>query len=88
MVDPIELFYNVKGGRYSKSSLRNLDAITKEELVSFLNEYSGGFEINESMVECVFRRLDHDCDEQIKYIEFLEAISPFHLEKRISIEKK
>ena len=40
------------------------------------------------MVECLMRRVDYDDDEQIKYIEFLEAISPFHLEKRISIEKK
>ena len=82
VADPINLFYSVKGGRNTKSSLRNPEAISKTDLYEFLREYSieGISNINDELIDSIMRRLDHDCDEKIKYLEFLEAITPFHIE--------
>jgi hypothetical protein len=42
-----------------------------------------GVIIQHDFIEGIRRRLDQDLDDKLKYSEFVEGISPFHLEVRI-----
>ena len=77
-MDPLELFYSVKGGRSSRSSIKNPDYITKEDLLCFIREYAtfNVKEVNMPMIESIMKRVDKDLDEQVKYYELLEFVSP------------
>jgi Ca2+-binding EF-hand superfamily protein len=48
--------------------------VTRDDLRFFMREL--GIPIDESGLDAIIRRLDHDGDERLSYSEFLEAINP------------
>eukprot|EP00347_Sterkiella_histriomuscorum_P002267 403368820 len=77
--DPINLYYSVKGGRQSESSLKNSDVITKADLTQFINIFKIISFKPEALVDFILKRIDKDFDDQLKYSDFIELIQPMTL---------
>eukprot|EP00347_Sterkiella_histriomuscorum_P013610 403364060 len=77
--DPINLYYSVKGGRQSESSLKNSDVITKADLTQFINIFKITSFKPEALVDFILKRIDKDFDDQLKYSDFIELIQPMTL---------
>ncbi|CDW73943.1 ef hand family protein [Stylonychia lemnae] len=79
--DIIELFYSVKGGRQSSSSVRHPDFFSKIDIQNFIKKYSTSQIVGiDDLAGSIMRRIDYDFDDKVKYAEFVELISPRSLE--------
>jgi hypothetical protein len=52
----------------------NRGAVSRDDIRFFMREV--GIPIDESGLDAIIRRLDHDADERLSYSEFVEAITP------------
>ena len=80
--DPIDLFYSVKGGRDSKSTVNDPEIISSSDVQKFLRDFSIiDDEIGDNLVKCIMRRVSKELsgDPKIKYSDFIDTFAPAQL---------